>query len=96
MVADHAFEELPSYFMECLAFNCPDELFGRATWTDTVKAMLVYMWQQLQGDEPGDAAARWVEANRCFYLFHASQKWTREKGRGFAHAAWNYMDLKNA
>jgi predicted nucleotidyltransferase len=27
MVADKAYRELPSYFVECLAYNCPDSLF---------------------------------------------------------------------
>lgn len=92
MSEDGTFRELPSFFVECLAFNCPDSAFGHSTWTMCLRAMLVHIWQQLQGDEP--ANGRWVEANDCFYLFRPGQKWSRVDGREFAHAAWNYFGLK--
>ena len=83
------FKELPSYFIESLAFNCPNSVFGGFTWTDRLRGMLLHIWKELQGDEP--RAGRWVEANDCYYLFHSTQKWTREDGREFAKAAWNYF-----
>ena len=86
------FRELPSFFMECLAFNCPDSAFEHSTWAACLRAMLVNIWQQLQGDEP--ANGRWVEANNCLYLFDHGQKWARGDGREFAHAAWNYFGFK--
>lgn len=92
MADDNVFHELPSFFVECLAFNCPDSLFGRPTWVDSLRGMLVHIWEQLQGDEPADN--RWVEANMCFYLFHSDQKWSRQDGREFAKAAWNYFEFK--
>lgn len=94
MAAEQAFKELPSYFMECLAYNCPDALFTEPTWTATLRAMLVHIWSELQGDEPSKASDRWVEVNECFYLFHSAQKWTREDGREFAKAAWNWLGIK--
>ena len=92
MAGDGTFSELPSFFIECLAFNCPDPVFDRSTWTDRLRGMLFHIWDQLQGDEP--ATGRWVEANDCFYLFHSDQKWSREDGRDFAKAAWNYFGFK--
>lgn len=92
MAADGKFRELPSFFIECLAFNCPDSAFGHSTWTDCLREILLHIWDQLQGEEP--SAGRWVEVNGCFYLFHAHQKWTREDGREFAKAAWNYFGFK--
>ncbi len=92
MAEDGSFRELPSFFMECLAYNCPDSVFTLSTWTECLRAMLFHIWNSLQGDEPD--SGRWVEVNECFYLFHSNQKWTREDGRGFAKAAWNYFGLK--
>lgn len=83
--------ELPSYFIECLAYNCPDGVFGRSTWTEVVKECLGHIWEDLQGSEPSDAEQRCLEVNECFYLFHAGQKWNRAWGREFSHAAWNYL-----
>lgn len=92
MAKDGTFRALPSFFMECLAFNCPDSAFEHSTWTACLQAMLVHIWQQLQGDEPTER--RWVEANDCLYLFHSGQKWSRSDGREFARAAWNYFGFK--
>lgn len=82
---------LPSYFVECLAFNCPDAVFRQPTWTATARGMLSHIWDGLQGDEPSANESRWVEANDCFFLFHSGQKWSRAHGRDFALAAWNYL-----
>jgi len=92
MAEDGVFRELPSFFMECLAYNCPDTVFAHSTWTECLRAMLFHIWDNLQGDEPD--SGRWVEVNECFYLFHSSQKWTREDGREFSKAAWNYFGYK--
>lgn len=89
MAEDGAFRELPSFFIECLAYNCPSSVFARSTWTDRLREMLVHIWNELEGDEPSEG--RWVEVNDCFYLFHSTQKWSREDGREFAKAAWNYF-----
>jgi len=54
--------------------------------------MLLHIWNSLQGDEP--TSSRWLEVNECFYLFHQNQKWTREDGRDFSKAAWNYFGFE--
>jgi hypothetical protein len=92
MAEDGAFRELPSFFMECLAYNCPNSVFANSTWTDCLRKMLFHIWDQLQGDEP--TSGRWVEVNDCLFLFHQGQKWTRNDGREFAKAAWNYFGFK--
>ena len=92
MAEDGTFRELPSFFMECLAYNCPDTVFAHSTWTECLRAILFHIWDQLQGDEPD--SGRWVEANDCFFLFHSDQKWSREDGREFAKAAWNNFGFK--
>lgn len=92
MAADGVFQELPSYVMECLAYNCPNYVFAHSTWTECLRAMLFHIWDNLQGDEPNEG--RWLEVNECFFLFHQGQKWTRKDGREFAKAAWNYFEFK--
>jgi hypothetical protein len=91
LVAESRCEELASYFVECLAYNCPDPVFAHSTWTETVKAMLIEIWKNTQGNEPADESSRWLEVNRCFFLFHPKQNWTRADAQGFAEAAWNYL-----
>lgn len=93
MAQDGTFRELPSFFMECLAYNCPDNVFSHLTWTERLRAMLVHIWNSLQGDEE-PTSGRWKEVNEYFFLFHINQKWTRKDGRDFAKAAWNYFGFK--
>jgi hypothetical protein len=85
---------LPSYFMECLAYNCPDSVFAESSWTKSVREALVHIWNGLEGNEPAEEAARWREANGCVYLFHGAQSWGRVTGREFAQGAWSYLGLK--
>lgn len=92
MAEDGEFRELPSFFIECLAYNCPDHAFTHPTWTECLRSMLTYIWENLQGDEP--TSGRWMEVNECIFLFHLNQKWTRSDGREFAKAAWNYFGFK--
>lgn len=93
MAQDGTFRELPSFFMECLTYNCPENTFSYPTWTECLRAMLIHIWSKLQGDEE-PTSGRWMEVNECFFLFHMNQKWTREDGRDFAKAAWNYFGFK--
>jgi hypothetical protein len=82
---------VPSYFIECLGYNCPDHIFATNTWTETIRGMLLHIWNGLQGEEPADQNLRWLEVSECLYLFPPRQKWTRADGREFAEAAWNYL-----
>ncbi|HKI83932.1 MAG TPA: nucleotidyltransferase [Candidatus Krumholzibacteria bacterium] len=96
MAGDDYFRELPSYFVECLAYNWPNSLFNQPSWTALTRAGLFHVWDSLQGDEPNEEADRWLEANDCFYLFHDGQEWSRNDGREYAQAAWNYLELGDA
>jgi hypothetical protein len=82
---------VPSYFVECLVYNCPNSILLLPTWINTIKGVLVQIWDGLQGDEPSDEPDRWLEVNRGKFLFSSAQKWNRADGRDFAKAAWNYL-----
>jgi hypothetical protein len=92
MVEGGTHREVPSFFVECLVYNCPDALFKEPTWVKTIKAILFHIWDNTQGDsEPTAGSERWLEVNRAKYLFHSNQKWSRKDGRDFSKAAWNYL-----
>lgn len=82
---------VPSFFVECLVYNCPDHVLLASTWTDTIRQILVHIWNGLDGAEPSEPQARWLEVSECKYLFHPGQAWTRADGRDFAKAAWNHL-----
>jgi len=94
MVAAGVTDELPSYLMECLVYNCPDEYFARTTWRDVMQGCLANIFNNTFGPEPTVESERWLEVNEAKYLFFTSQKWTREQVHTFAGAAWTYMGLE--
>jgi hypothetical protein len=93
MVANDVHRVVPSFFVECLVYNCPDAIFRRSTWTDIVKNVIAHVWSSLEGDEPTGNSDRWLEANDVKFLFHEDQDWIRKDGRDFALAAWSYLEL---
>lgn len=95
MVSNNVHRAVPSFFVECLVYNCPDPIINRSTWTEVVRGVLVHIWQGLQGLEPTDESSRWLEVNGYKYLFHPGQAWTRGDGRDFAKAAWNYLGYQS-
>ncbi|MEU3649279.1 nucleotidyltransferase [Lentzea sp. NPDC034063] len=92
LMAESGFHhEVPSFFVECLTYNCPNRLFIEATWTNRVRNVLIHLWGNLAGSEPQHEPDRWLEANNRKFLFDTSQPWTRSDGKAFAKAAWNYL-----
>ena len=89
-----SYRPLPSYFVECLAYNCPDAVFMQPTWTERLRAMLVHIYNTLEGVEPAAHGDRWLEVNEWYFLFHDGQQWTRADGRAFSAAAWQQFGLE--
>jgi hypothetical protein len=94
MVVAGTHREVPSFLVECLIYNCPDTLFAEATWTARIRGILAHIWNATQGDAEPSTDLRWLEVNRCKYLFAPGQAWSRKDGRDFAKAAWNYHGYK--
>jgi hypothetical protein len=91
MVLEGRHREVPSFFVECLVYNCPDNILLESTWTKTVRGIITHVWTELDGAEPTEDSKRWREVNECKYLFHGAQAWNRRDGRDFVKAAWNYL-----
>jgi len=85
---NQAAKVVPGFFVECLTYNVPNDQFGGASYTDDVRNMIVYIYQNTQEDTP---CKKWTEVNGIKYLFHSSQKWTREQANAFSLAAWQYL-----
>jgi hypothetical protein len=94
MVSAGKTDELPSYLMECLIYRCPDSNFMASTWTGTIRACLAHIFNYTLKAEPSNEVDRWLEVNEVKFLFHPSQKWTREQVHAFADAAWQHMGFE--
>lgn len=93
LVAAGLADEQPSYLLECLIYNCPDEYFMRNTWRAVMRACLADVFNYTNGAEPTEESERWLEANGVKFLFHHAQKWDRASVHKFAGAAWDYMEF---
>jgi len=87
--------ELPSYLLECLVYNCPDEYFKRSTWRAVMQACLAEIFNATIGAEPTETSGRWLEVNEGKFLFSSGQKWTRAETHTFASAAWDFMGFES-
>jgi hypothetical protein len=79
---------VPSYLIECLAWNVPDVFFTQPTLGDSIRAVVADLW-----DRTGQnfVYRDWFEINGIKYLFHGAQPWTRAQANAFALAVWNYV-----
>lgn len=86
-----AARNVPSYLIECLVYNAPNDAFGDSSYVKSVRFVLAYLFNGTLTDEP---CSKWVEVNGIKYLFHFTQPWTRLQAAAFVQAAWNYLGLK--
>lgn len=83
--------ELPSYLIECLAYNVPDENFGHDTYLADFRAVLAVIFNSTLDE--GDWND-WKEVNELKWLFRGPQKWTREQVHDFANNAWKHVGFE--
>jgi hypothetical protein len=88
LVEDGVVDEVASYLIESMVYNAPGSCFAGYTWAHDVRAVLVHIWQDTE--EP-ECEKRWFEVNGIKYLFHSTQKWTRDEARNFVYEAWQYV-----
>ena len=87
----NSYKKLPSFFIECLAWNVPNSvLTGYSTYYDAVKKSIIYLHDCLSNEEK---SAEWGEVSELLYLFRGHSKWTRQDGINFLLSAWNYVEF---
>jgi hypothetical protein len=84
-------KDLPSYLVECLVFNVPDDSFGHPTYMADLRAVLATIFNKTMAD---DRCNDWVEVNDIKYLFRSSQPWTRRQAHEFADCAWDFVGFE--
>jgi hypothetical protein len=88
MVDKGKVKETPSYLIECLVYNVPNENFGKLNMLWDFRAVLAYICNETSA---ADRCSQWVEVNELKYLFRNSQKWTWQQAHQFAIVAWIYV-----
>ncbi|MFJ6616202.1 hypothetical protein ACIQOW_01295 [Kitasatospora sp. NPDC091335] len=90
LVAMGAVKELPSYFMECLIYNVPDEVFKAPSLDQAFRGALVCLKHQF-GFWSWNDPDTMVEPNGIKKLFGPAQKWNKNDAQHLLGAAWNYL-----
>ena len=93
MTAEGVCDNVPSYLLECLVYNVPNEVFARSSWRGVMRGVLAHAYNDLIESEPTVQNDRFIEPNEAKYLFDISQKWTRDGVLKFVGEAWDYMDF---
>lgn len=88
---DAAAKAVPSYLIECLVWNVPNEGFGHPSYRSDMRYVLAHTCNETRSDE---TCSEWGEVNELKYLFRASQPWTREQANSFLNSAWHYIGFE--
>ena len=86
-----AAKPIPSYLIECLVWNVPNEGFGHDSYTTDVRYVLAHTFNETINDEK---CSEWGEVNELKYLFRISQPWTKQQANDFLSAAWDYIGFE--
>lgn len=84
-------KDLPSYFMECLIYNVPDDVLKAASFDMALMGALQHLKGQFGFWTWNGGPDTMVEPNGIKKLFGAKQKWTKDDARKLLDAAWDYL-----
>lgn len=82
---------IPSFLLECLAYNVPNETLRLDTYLSAVRASLLFLYG---GTNNAADCAPWKEVNEQKNLFDADQVWTATQANTFVIAAWHYLGFR--
>lgn len=84
-------KQAPSFLLECLVWNVPNNHFGHDSYIDDVHACLAFMFNNTITD---DKCSEWGEVSELKYLFRGMQKWTRQQAHSIISSAWDYVGFE--
>ena len=80
---------IPSFLIECLVFNVPNDKFNQVaeTYYDDTRSVISWLWHRINKNEHAD----FKEVSGMKLLFGSGQAWTAEQAKIFLASAWNYI-----
>jgi len=91
LVREGIIGELPSFLMECLVYNVPNEKFNQSSYKADMRSVLATIFNSTMELAK---CKEWLEVNERKYLFHATQPWTYQQAHNLADRAWNLMGFE--
>lgn len=84
-------DKAPSFLIECLVWNAPDEMFSASSYRAMVRSVLTRLFNNTIND---DECNEWGEVSELKYLFRRSQPWARSNAHAFLSDAWDYIGFE--
>lgn len=91
MVAKGITAEVPSFLIECLVYNVPNQGFQNYGYQADVRYVMAHLFN---GTLNGGGSGEWVEVNGLKWLFHPTQRWSRTEAHSFVSKAWDYVGFE--
>jgi hypothetical protein len=82
---------IPSYLIECLAWNVPNEGFIHTSYAEDVNYILTHLYENTLDSS---ASHEWTEINDVKYLFRDGQPWTRTAVNNFLGSAILFLGME--
>ena len=83
-------EELPSYLVECLVYNVPNNMLGADSYLTDFRRTAGYIWKET--NDSGNWYD-WTEAHGLRYLFGGNRAWTYSTVHDVALMAWSEVGI---
>lgn len=83
-------EELPSYLIECIVYNVPNDEFNKLTYVADMRNVLAFLFN---GTLTSASCSDWHEVHELRYLFRGSG-WDYTRVHALADAAWDYIGFE--
>jgi hypothetical protein len=91
MVEKGVTAEVPSFLIECLVYNVPNQGFQNYSYQADVRYVLAHLFN---GTLNGGGSGEWVEVNGLKWLFHPTQRWSRTEAHSFVSRVWDYVGFE--
>lgn len=88
-----AAEPVPSFLIECLVFNAPNDCFNRedGSYFEDTRETIRWLWNATKNDDPCHG---FVEVSGMKYLFRNTQPWSRSQAHDFLLQAWRHVGFQ--
>ncbi|WP_083007577.1 nucleotidyltransferase domain-containing protein [Halomonas sp. GT] len=80
--------DVPSFFLECLAFNASDACYQQGDLYNILKAVITELWN---GTKPEGDDFVYVEVSGLKWLFGREQPWTKATAHCFLLNVWQHV-----
>lgn len=84
--------DVPSFLLECLAFNASDNSFQKVDLYDDLKAVITELWNDTKPEKEDFVL---VEVSGLKWLFGNEQPWTKASAHNFLLKAWQHVGFRN-